>query len=218
MVNGVELTIGEMLEDLRRKKGLTLEEAGEKACLSKTTISNYENNRTSPTYENLKALLEAYETTLLEFWGITEDELKSDMATFRRYGLSEYFFSELLLSRGMEKQGNTASCLNMMFQCPMAASALFRALNRYFNPASHEQVNELLGAHYSGSSKRVLLEPVAYELGKIYDESNPNADKAEDTTMQYPRTAEEERETQKALLETKEILAEMIDEDKKKRK
>lgn len=213
-----ELTIGERLEDLRKKKGLTLEEVGGKTNLSKTTISNYENGVTSPTFENLTTLLKAYNTTLLEFWGVSENELESDVATFRKYGLNEAFFLEMLLSRGMGRSGSTASCLSMMFQRPLTAATLFMALNRYFDPASHKQVDELLGAHYPGSSKRILLEPVAYELGKIYDELNPNADEAKDTTMQYPRTAEEERETQKTLLKAKEMFDEMIGKGKKKRK
>ena len=79
-----ELTIGEKLEDLRKGKNLTLKEVGEKAMLSPTTISNYENEASSPTIDKLKALLEVYGTTLLEFWGVSKSEVENDWATFKR--------------------------------------------------------------------------------------------------------------------------------------
>lgn len=202
-MNETELTIGEKLEDLRKGKDLTLKEAGDKAGLSATTISNYENEISSPTLEKLEALLKVYGTTLLEFWGVSKSEVKNDLATFKRYGLSKSFFIELLISRNLKHNSDTADCLNKMFQNPVYATYLFEALTRYFDPACHEQVNALSSLLPAEASKRVLLEPVIQTLGRIYDSLHP---KMEVAPTLYPSTAEEQQEFQRALLKLSQDL------------
>ena len=201
-----ELTIGEKLEDLRKGKNLTLKEVGEKAMLSPTTISNYENEASSPTIDKLKALLEVYGTTLLEFWGVSKSEVENDWATFKRYGLNQAFFIELLISRHLKRKGDTASCLNKMFQNPVYATYLFEALAHYFDPACHEQVNGLSAPLPAEASKRALLEPVIQTLGRIYDSLHPDTAETEASPAVYHSTAEEQREFQHALLKLSQDL------------
>lgn len=204
-----ELTIGEKLEDLRKKKHLTQKQAADKAGLSPTTISNYENGTSSPSLDRLEPLLSVYGITFLEFMGVSKSEVENDWATFKRYGLNQAFFIELLISRHLKRKGDTASCLNKMFQNPVYATYLFEALARYFDPACHEQVNGLSAPLPAEASKRALLEPVIQTLGRIYDSLHPDTAETETAPKVYPSTAEEQREFQRAFLKlSKELLEE----------
>ena len=64
----VPLTMGEQLTDLRKEKKMTLAKVAEKSGLSISTISNYENDKSSPTYDNLVKCWKYMRFRLENFW------------------------------------------------------------------------------------------------------------------------------------------------------
>ena len=54
--------------EARRSRNVTLIELAAKCGISKSTISNIENERTSPTLHQLEALAKALETTISELY------------------------------------------------------------------------------------------------------------------------------------------------------
>ncbi len=130
---GIEISLGERLLDLRKRKHLTQAEAGEQAGVSPTTISNYENDVTSPTLEVLDKLLKAYDTSYLEFLDVDAEAFQKDVEVFKKYGLNKHFAMELLLYRKLGGVSATAKCLNLFFRYPMYASTMFDALSHIFD-------------------------------------------------------------------------------------
>lgn len=53
------MTATELLEEARRKAGLTQEQLAQRACTSRTTVSAYENGRKMPTLDTAERLLTA---------------------------------------------------------------------------------------------------------------------------------------------------------------
>ncbi|HVJ50519.1 cupin domain-containing protein [Desulfitobacterium sp.] len=69
------MEIGNILKQLRERKGLTLRELGEKAGLSASFIGQVEREETSPSIRSLKNLTDALEVNLIDlFSGIDQGE------------------------------------------------------------------------------------------------------------------------------------------------
>ena len=60
------MSLGNMILELRKKKGLSQEQLGEKVNVTRQTISNWELNETTPNPEQLKLLSKALEVSIDE--------------------------------------------------------------------------------------------------------------------------------------------------------
>ncbi|MGR3617415.1 MAG: helix-turn-helix domain-containing protein [Paracoccaceae bacterium] len=54
-------TLGKMIRDARREKGLTLEEAARAAAIGRSTLSKIENNQTRPSFDIIRRLMQTLE-------------------------------------------------------------------------------------------------------------------------------------------------------------
>lgn len=63
------MSLGNMILELRKKKGLSQEQLGEKVNVTRQTISNWELNETTPNPEQLKLLSKALEVSIDELLG-----------------------------------------------------------------------------------------------------------------------------------------------------
>ena len=63
------MSLGNMILELRKKKGLSQEQWGEKVNVTRQTISNWELNETTPNPEQLKLLSKALEVSIDELLG-----------------------------------------------------------------------------------------------------------------------------------------------------
>lgn len=63
------MSLGNMILELRKKKGLSQEQLGEKVNVTRQTISNWELNETTPNPEQLKLLSKALEISIDELLG-----------------------------------------------------------------------------------------------------------------------------------------------------
>ena len=171
----VMLTDGEKLTDLRKEKEMTLAKVAEKSGLSISTISNYENDKSSPTYDNLCKILEVYGVPIGKFMGIVYAEYEEDLNTFNRYGLSEKFFQEFLLFEKYDEQ-QISKCLNLLFSLnnsPLSAVSIFENILRAFDSAYYEKLKSLSPEFSHDASMRFLLEPVVQSLILIFEELHP---------------------------------------------
>lgn len=171
----VPLTMGEQLTDLRKEKKMTLAKVAEKSGLSISTISNYENDKSSPTYDNLCKMLEVYEIPIGKFLDTVYSEYEEDLSTFKRYGLNEKFFHEFLL---FEKYNDRqiSRCLNLLFSLnnsPLSAVSIFENILRAFDSAYYEKLKSLSPEFSHDASMRFLLEPVVQSLILIFEELHP---------------------------------------------
>lgn len=172
-ISDVAVGVGEKLYDLRKDKHLTMEDVAKETGLSASTISNYERGSTSPTYDALTKLLVVYETSFFEFLSLDLTEYKKDLEVFKRYGLSETFCWELLLSQKYRHNNDIADCINLIFDCPIYAHQLFEELHHFFNIAYHEQVDQITVELPPDASGRLLLEPVISTLFSIFNAKYP---------------------------------------------
>lgn len=63
------MSLGNMILELRKKKGLSQEQLGEKVNVTRQTISNWELNETTPNPEQLKLLSKVLEVSIDELLG-----------------------------------------------------------------------------------------------------------------------------------------------------
>jgi transcriptional regulator with XRE-family HTH domain len=63
-MEATKVTVGERLRELRIERGLTLEQVAEAAGLSKSYISQLENDKSNPSLNSLQAIMRVYELPL----------------------------------------------------------------------------------------------------------------------------------------------------------
>lgn len=68
------MTLGERLQQLRQRNGLSQEEVAQKLFLTRQSVSKWENGQAEPGVENLKALARLYGVTVDALVG-TDDAL-----------------------------------------------------------------------------------------------------------------------------------------------
>lgn len=73
------MDLGNKLLELRKKKGLSQEEAAEKLNVSRQTISKWETNQSTPDYDKVLPICNLYEITTNELFGI-KDEIINEIA------------------------------------------------------------------------------------------------------------------------------------------
>lgn len=196
-IGNSELTIGEKLNQLRKDKNFTLEQVEKFAQISKSTISNYENESTSPTYENLRKLLKVYDVSPQEFFGLDLVRYERDLEVFKAYGLNETVYRELVMSAKYRQNNEIADCINLIFDYPLYAFKLFRELDKFFNPIYYKEIDPLLKDYPQDGTQRVLLEPVIYILIKIF-----NAKNAEVLCEHYQNEAEQQQKIHAQIVQT----------------
>ena len=69
------MEFNEKLQELRKKSGLTQEEAAEMLFVSRTAVSKWESGRGYPNIDSLKAIAKLYNVTIDEL--LSSDELLS---------------------------------------------------------------------------------------------------------------------------------------------
>lgn len=170
-------TTGELLKNLRQDRKMSVEQAAEKSGFSKGTISNYENGKTTPDLDDLRVLLFAYDVTIYDFFGIEKADYENDCNVFKRYGLSETFYRELFFAKEYGITNDIVSCINLIFEYPIYASALFKELAHFFNVSYHEQVDHISIKLPPDASMRLLNEPIFQTLESIFNAKYPERQK-----------------------------------------
>ena len=95
------MELGEIIKELRTKRGLTQGSLGELVNLAESTISLYESNKRSLDYETLKKIADFFDVSLDYLLGRTNEKLpanqiKEDPA---KYNLKQDSFLDDLLKR-----------------------------------------------------------------------------------------------------------------------
>lgn len=73
------MTLGERIREIRKMKGLSILDLKEKTGLSKSTISDLENGKSSPTAETLQKIANALEVDIREFFNDTNNVTSNDL-------------------------------------------------------------------------------------------------------------------------------------------
>jgi len=90
------LTIGENIQEYRKKLGLSQEELGQKLFVSRQTISLWEKDQTLPTIENLKRLKEIFNISVDKILGYNETKKEICKATeFYKFNFNENEVKEI---------------------------------------------------------------------------------------------------------------------------
>lgn len=76
------MTLGERIRKIRKMKGLSILDIKEKTGLSKSTISDLENGKSSPTTETLQKIAKALEVDVTEFFKTEESNNQDDYEDF----------------------------------------------------------------------------------------------------------------------------------------
>lgn len=66
------MNIGENIKNIRKEKGLTQAELGEKLSVSQQMIGQYENGKNSPQMDTLKKIAMALEVNIVDLMGISD--------------------------------------------------------------------------------------------------------------------------------------------------
>ncbi|WP_251445126.1 helix-turn-helix domain-containing protein [Vermiculatibacterium agrestimuris] len=169
--------LGEQLKEFRVKRKMSVAEAAKKSGFSTGTISNYENGKTSPTWNDLQILSFTYDFSLYDFLGIEKADYESDCNVFKRYGLSETFYRELFFAKKYGVHNDILNCINLIFEYPLYAATLFEKLSCFFNISFHEQIDHIPLKLPPDASLRLLLEPVIRTLGDIFNAKYPERQK-----------------------------------------
>ena len=77
--NPVELTFGERLQDLRKKRKLSQEYVGKVIGVDRTTVGSYENDEMYPRYENIVKLAELFNVSYDYLFGYVEVDINASM-------------------------------------------------------------------------------------------------------------------------------------------
>lgn len=168
----IDLTVGEKLADLRKSRGMTLNDVAEQSGLSPSTISDYENDTYRPTAKSMVKLLSVYGVTIDEFYGFDWSDYQKDLEIFKKYGFSKDFFEAVALYEKYSGHEIT-KCLNLLFEPPFCSLDLFENLLRAFDPALHEELANLSVKLLPDASMRFLLEPVFTTLTIIFHTKYP---------------------------------------------
>lgn len=67
------MTLGEKIRKIRKMKGFSILDLKEKTGLSKSTISDLENGKSSPTAETLQKIADALEVDIREFFNSSDN-------------------------------------------------------------------------------------------------------------------------------------------------
>lgn len=73
------MALGERIREIRKMKGLSILDLKEKTGLSKSTISDIENGKSSPTTETLQKIADALEVDIREFFSDTDNVTSNDL-------------------------------------------------------------------------------------------------------------------------------------------
>ena len=73
------MNIGNELKTLRKSKGLTAKELALKAGIAQSSVSDIENNKTSPSVETLGKILDALDVSISDFFAVSSDQLPADL-------------------------------------------------------------------------------------------------------------------------------------------
>lgn len=73
------MTLGERIRKIRKIKGLSILDIKEKTGLSKSTISDLENGKSSPTTETLQKIADALKVDIREFFSDTDNVTSNDL-------------------------------------------------------------------------------------------------------------------------------------------
>ncbi len=96
------MTVGEKIQYYRKLSGLSQEELGQKLLVSRQTISQWENDQTVPTIDNLLRLKEIFGVSVDELLGAEPAEVKTEEKPYEEYSytmtqenaekMKKYFF------------------------------------------------------------------------------------------------------------------------------
>ena len=91
------MTIGENIQEHRKKLGLSQEELGQKLFVSRQTISLWEKDQTLPTIENLKRLKEIFNISVDEILGYNNETKKEtcEANEFYKFNFNENEIKEI---------------------------------------------------------------------------------------------------------------------------
>lgn len=98
------MTAGKRIEALRKKEGLSQEELASRLYVSRQTISQWENEQTTPTVENYLRLCDVFGVTMNDFFDSAQKAQESDESRYSEKYVWKYTEDELYeISRIVEK-------------------------------------------------------------------------------------------------------------------
>lgn len=97
------MNIGERIKKLRKEKGFTLEELGEKINLNRSTIHRYENNLINIPSDNLEKLAVALKTTPAYLMGWEETDTTKFLEDYDTSFLTDFEKQELEFKLSMQE-------------------------------------------------------------------------------------------------------------------
>lgn len=165
VVNGTPISIGERLKDFRTLKGMTLEEVVEQLNVhfSKSTLSNFENDKNPIPLDKLDELLKVYGVSMVEFFCI-EVEME-ELNVFKKYRLSEDFVNSLLITNLLSKYSldtlSLANVLSELFNGGLVQEQLFSGIGHYISPN--------VDYKYKREYLRLIIESLDYTADKKID-------------------------------------------------
>lgn len=114
------MTLGEKIEQYRKKLNLTQEELGNKLFVSRQTVSQWENNQTFPTTDNLLRLCDIFNVTMNDFFdnNASCDEKTSKFAEKYRWQYSKEDLREVY--RRVTKKDASLTILLLILEFSLA--------------------------------------------------------------------------------------------------
>ncbi|MDR0325405.1 MAG: helix-turn-helix domain-containing protein [Oscillospiraceae bacterium] len=139
----VKTTLGERLTDLREAKKLTQDEVADALCISRTSMSNYENNKNTEkmSFDTFCKFAAYYEVPVNRLADISDNSYQDDIETFKRYGLSEKFLQGIMFSELVAKHSRgpvLSETLNKIFNSFPYWKPLFENIGLYFTKKTYD--------------------------------------------------------------------------------
>lgn len=161
---------GLKIKEIRKKKGLTQRQLGEKCGMYESQIRKYENGKANPKLETLQKIADALETPLILF---VEDDLL-DAATMPD-GISE---EELIDKKIKEINNNTEIGINektkkakeLMTQLEIMENYHFENANRAYEYMFNKIISQL---NYTGKDKALDHIKMLAKIPEYRQDTNP---------------------------------------------
>ncbi len=87
------MSLGENIRNLRKNKGYSMMKINELTGLSKSTISDLENDKSSPTSETLQKLANALEVSISDFFDSGTSKTKNSSVNQLGYFIEQYLYN-----------------------------------------------------------------------------------------------------------------------------
>lgn len=162
---------GSKIKEIRKQKGLTQRQLGEKCNIAESTIRRYELGNLNPKIETLQKIADALETPLILF---VEDDLLDAATWIDGYSEEELIdkkINELMNSAEMSEEEKGKKAKELMTQLEIVANYHFDNANR----AYEYMVNKLLSQlNHTGKDKALEHIEMLTKVPEYRQDINPD--------------------------------------------